>query len=614
MVYVLLNGDENPDILLYCHPGEKEWRKHEFVGVSPSTLPSMLYFNGKLFVMCSTDNVHLEIEIHHDSEKETLCVSDFIRVHDNFQRESVAGWLEYRNVEQSWMESFGEFFRIEKYYIPRGVYQNCSTQIIISKLDFSSMAWEEIKSLDGYVFFPSDFQKLSCLASELGFSKGCVYYAQDKEMGLYRYTLEDNSILLTVPCPDIKSPWIAAEWLMITTTQRVDDRRTADLILDKDADTDKVIKAAEYRVNVAKDNEKEDIEEVSSCTMLYDDIIRFISDYLHPVDYIHLRAVSKNYRSLINLRRSFSTRALNSTDISPWLVFPDCDRAVYNFVNPMHNHESYLMNIPELFEGSRFRFSKGGWLLMSKGKTLFFYNPFTRSTIELPELSNDHCFKFSGISFSSLPTSSDCVVFGISQLVGNDVLMFFIKRGDDHWTKDSFGCSYLLLNRKLTEFEVDFNNPVFYRGAFYCLDNNGTLGVSTIEHGISWEILAIVTRPKCEFIYKTFLAECEGKLLSVLLGHLGKWVRIFRLNDTDMVWVEVKHLGRHTLFISNTSCISAIAPTGQMENRIYFPRLHNEGILYFSLDTSMFHCLGSRHSAKDLSGFEGEIKLQLDRT
>ncbi|KAI3977025.1 hypothetical protein MKX01_008883, partial [Papaver californicum] len=65
------------------------------------------------------------------------------------------------------------------------------------------------------------------------------------------------------------------------------------------------------------------------------------------------------------------------------------------FVNPMHNNESYLMNIPELFEGSRIRFSKGGWLLMSKGNTLFFYNPFTKSTIKLPDLSDDHCFKFS---------------------------------------------------------------------------------------------------------------------------------------------------------------------------------------------------------------------------
>ncbi|KAI3878628.1 hypothetical protein MKW98_027933 [Papaver atlanticum] len=552
MDYILLNEDAqenaNPDILLYCHPGDREWRKHEFVD-APHTLLSMLYCNGKLYVMCSEGNIHLEIETHHpnDAEKEEiLCVSDSIWAEDNFERESVAGLLEWGNVEQSWMESIGEVFL----------------------------------SLEDYVFFLSEYQQLSCLASDLGFSKNCVCYTQDMDMGLYTYTLEDNSILLSVPCPDISSPWLPAGWLMINTTQR----------------------ATEYKDNVAKDDEeKEDTGEVQSCVMLYDDIVRLISDYLHPVDYIHLRAVCKNYRSLIILRRSYSTRTLKTTDTSPWLFFPNYDQAVYNFINPMHNNESYLMNIPESFQGSRIRFSKGGWLLMSKGKkTLFFYNPFTKSTVKLPDLSDDHCFNFSGISFSSLPTSSDCIVFGISQLAGSDVRTFFIKRGDDRWTNDSFVCSYLP-NRKMKQFEADFNNPVFYRGDYYCLDNNGSLGVSTIEHGISWEILANVIPPKCEFIYKTFLVECEGKLLSVLLGHLGKWVRIFRLNDedTDLVWVEVKHLGRHMLCISNTSCISAIAPTGQMENKIYFPRLHNEGILFYSLDTGMYHSVGSEHSAKD---------------
>ncbi|XP_026379708.1 F-box/kelch-repeat protein At1g57790-like [Papaver somniferum] len=320
----------------------------------------------------------------------------------------------------------------------------------------------------------------------------------------------------------------------------------------------KAVKSKEYRVYVAADDKIEYTGEVNWC------VFRLISDYLHPVDYLHSRAVSKMYLPLINLRRSLSssTRTLETADASPWLVSPDCDQTVYKFVNPMYNNESYLMNISESFEGFRIRFSKGGWLLMSK----------------------------------------DCVVFGICQRVGSetsDIFTFFSKRGDDRWINDSFPSSYLPPDGKMMKFEVDFNNPVFYRGAFYCLDNNGTLGVSTIEHSSSWEILATVTRPKCECIYKTFLVECEGKLLSVLLGHLGKWVRVFRLNDADMVWVEVKHLGRHMLFISNTSCISAIAPTGQMENKIYFPRLHNEGILYFSLETSIFHCVGSRHSAKD---------------
>lgn len=193
--------------------------------------------------------------------------------------------------------------------------------------------------------------------------------------------------------------------------------------------------------------------------MLQDDMVRSISKYLHTVDYIQLRAVSKKHRSILSLRRSYST--WTTPDLSPWMVFPIYNRSVYNFVNSMHNNDNYLMKIPESLKGSRIRFSKGGWLLISKGKTLFFYNPFTRSSIELPELPDEHCYDFSGISFSSAPTSSDCVVFGVSKQIGDNVFTFYIKRGDEHWTNVSFDGFYWLPDRKPMEFEADFNSPVF---------------------------------------------------------------------------------------------------------------------------------------------------------
>ncbi|XP_026406553.1 F-box/kelch-repeat protein At1g57790-like isoform X1 [Papaver somniferum] len=279
-------------------------------------------------------------------------------------------------------------------------------------------------------------------------------------------------------------------------------------------------------------------------------------------------------------------------------VYSNYDTSVFSFVNPLHNNEKYLMNIPEMFKGYKICFSKGGWLLMSDGLRFFFYNPFTRSSIELliPFSSS------SGISFSSLPTSSDCNIFVFDKPLGREVSISFINLREEDWlgSHGSFDGSYLASNKKLVEFDTNLNNPTFYNGAFYCLDRNGILGVSKQENGIiSWEVLAMVPRPNCEFIYESYLVECEGKLLCVLLGHLGKWVRIFRLNNTRMVWAEVENLGQHMLCISNTSCISAVAPTSKMENKIYFSRLHEEGILLYSLDTGMYHCLGSRHSSKD---------------
>ncbi|XP_026425250.1 uncharacterized protein LOC113321580 [Papaver somniferum] len=598
MVYILYHCGGRRYILIYCHPGEKEWRKHEFVDVGDH-LQSMFYYKGKLFVMC-LNYAFIEITIQHGSgieDTETLAVSDPISLTYNSSRlEVVAGDLPCR-CQFYYVESFGEVFQIRRLCFPRGIYENCVTSIDVWKLDFSSMTWEEVESMDDCVFFVSNNTQLSCLASDLGYSKGFVYYTRDEEMSLYKYDLEDDSILLSFPCPDLPRPWCTPEWLIIYATPRFGySIRTTEHVSTKNECIHKVIAATENGT-LDKKGDKEDVKE---WMMLKDDhMVWLISNYLHTLDYIHLRGVGKKYHTMLDLRRSSSTKTVQTTDLSPWLVFPT-HQAVYNFVNPMHYNENYLMNVPEFLKASRIRFSKGGWLLLSKGKTLFFYNPFTRSTVKLPDLP-DSClhYAFTGISFSSLPTCSDCVVFAINKRFRDEVEILFIKRGDESWTQDVCSNVYLPTRRKNMDFELNFNNPVFYRGAFYCLDLNGTLGIFKLGPDISWEILTMINPPNCEYIYKSFLVECDGKLMSVLLGHLGKWVRIFRLNDIDMVWVEVKHLGQHMFCISNTSCTSAKAPTSRMENKIFFPRLHNEGIVYYSLDTGMYHSFGSKHCAKD---------------
>ncbi|XP_026439798.1 F-box/kelch-repeat protein At1g57790-like [Papaver somniferum] len=201
--------------------------------------------------------------------------------------------------------------------------------------------------------------------------------------------------------------------------------------------------------------------------------------------------------------------------------------------------------------------------------------------MELPDVPDGTDYKFRGISFSSWPTSSDCSVFAIRNYGIDEVFISFIKRGDETWTCGILDNVYLPPGKKDIAYEPTLNCPIFSRGAFYCLNLSGALGVFKFEeNGIAWDILSMVPRSTCGFINKSYLVELEGKLLSVLLGHFGKWVRIFRLDMSEMVWVEVENLGQHALFISNTSCIATVAPTSQMENKIYFPRLHNEGILF----------------------------------
>ncbi|KAI3964099.1 hypothetical protein MKW92_035897, partial [Papaver armeniacum] len=268
MIYFLFDGGNNgiPYTLLFCHPGEKEWRRH---GLNITHDPrSMLYLKNKLHLMC-TSHLYYEIEVQGGSDmddNETLAVGDAIFI----SRDSIAliestGGMMLCSFMEYYVESFGEVFRIHTWFIRRGIYSNGIRKIEILKLDVATMAWETVTSLGDRVFFISYDTQLSCLASDLGFPKGCMYFTQDQEMSLYKYDLEEESILLSVPCPDLPTPWFQPEWLMITTTLRLDDKRqTTDCIS---------LKVTETVARVAWDDEKDDIEEARLGILASDDLV-----------------------------------------------------------------------------------------------------------------------------------------------------------------------------------------------------------------------------------------------------------------------------------------------------------------------------------------------------
>ncbi|XP_026419681.1 F-box/kelch-repeat protein At1g57790-like [Papaver somniferum] len=284
---------------------------------------------------------------------------------------------------------------------------------------------------------------------------------------------------------------------------------------------------------------------------------------------------------------------------SPLSVFKSFDddninNTVFNFVDAMHN-EKYSMKkdlSSELLPGASIRFSKYGWLLLisKDNKTPFFYNPFTKMVIRLPDFPDvGRALFLSGMSFSSSPTCPDCVVFALERIDGNEISIYAIKRGSRHWR-------YLVRENLDGSFVPSFNNPVFFRTRFFCLDYSGTLGCCVVNdknnnNGLDWTIYTDQLK-RFDDAFPSYLVECDGDLLLVNIGPIGETVGVFGLDWTNKVWVKVESLGKHMLFISNTSSCSAIAPpNSQMENKVYFPRLHKDGkgLLFCSLDTGKYH-------------------------
>ncbi|KAK8698128.1 hypothetical protein V6N13_114259 [Hibiscus sabdariffa] len=159
-------------------------------------------------------------------------------------------------------------------------------------------------------------------------------------------------------------------------------------------------------------------------------------------------------------------------------------------------------------------------------------------------------------------------------------------------------CSYL-------ELTAPQSNPVFYNRAFYCSDIDGKLGVydtTKRDRGVNcWKILDKLRFP-CMSVQEIFLVLFDGQLVSICMGPIREYVRVFRLNRYDrrkFRWEEVHSLGDRMIFACRTCCISM--QTDTMGNTIYFPSFDIGGNgLFYSLASRKFHSLALASAKNDL--------------
>ncbi|KAM7469429.1 hypothetical protein LguiA_007612 [Lonicera macranthoides] len=347
--------------------------------------------------------------------------------------------------------------------------------------------------------------------------------------------------------------------------------------------------------------------EEKSMAYLPVDVLSLIGSRLLARDLIYFRSVCRAWRSVISPLPSSSVHFTKSITSSvsalvqfPLLMYSGCESSFYSFYHPICN-TTYVLESPEI-ANAKIRFSKDGWLLMSGSHEIFFFNPFTKKRIDLPNLP-DGIYNCRSISFSSIPTLADCIVFGIMQSFLDYILFSFIRRGEDTW--NTFRSTGNL------DFWVSHNNPVFHNGVFYCLGKNGNLGTfdpqkagegeDEDEGAHGWTVLAKPMEKPCNSIRQNYLVECNGDLIAVFVGHVGKWIKIFKLDSCMMVWRKVESLGDQNLFLSRSKSLSATKQQEVlgMENKIFFPRFHRKNGIFYSLNTGRFHTMGTGYNSND---------------
>ncbi|PUZ51726.1 hypothetical protein GQ55_6G211900 [Panicum hallii var. hallii] len=236
-----------------------------------------------------------------------------------------------------------------------------------------------------------------------------------------------------------------------------------------------------------------------------------------------------------------------------------------------------------------------GWVVASAevhGEDVVIINPFTQDVVE-PSALDSICYRFQGVTFSSsAPTSPECVVFGTcSSHSGKYATVETWQPGEDAWSR---------LRLELEEpFHVAYNNPIYFRGEFYCLGRKGSLAVFSPSNK-TWRAL-----DKPEPIYTElnvfdddhdgakfcYLVELAGDLVSVFMRNAEEPPRVFKLDRTKMAWAGVEDIGGAALFLDYRALFGVVSPGAGNGKKIFFPRYSEDGkqAAFYDLETKMYH-------------------------
>ncbi|WRX29320.1 hypothetical protein QQP08_021807 [Theobroma cacao] len=577
---------------IFCKIGDKEWTQipakemdmqSQIIDEEPSTRNRLLSsspvkYKGKLYVPMSRQiKVIDQVKPKHIMFRSLNCM-----LPSRFSHSNCLDWY--------LVESCGELCVLEVTW--GGVNASQVLDIEISRLDFRTMEWSQVRSAKdrGFFFSKTAVYAISCPVNESGIEGGFVHFTVGTDRCLYSFNIEDKSISVSLPWVHLPKSWSTPFWVMPDSSLLFHNRKPeGSQILSKEVNQ----KEDREDKQILKFSPDKSEAEVRNLCDLPLEIIALIANNLYLVDYINFRLVGKTFRLVApHVQWRETSHKLNSHSLSPWLMFAQGNsRTLHNFIDPKFG-DRYLMNIPESIIDFDIRYSKEGWLLMSsrdEGGSMCFYHPFTKKLISVPPLvvNLERCHSF---GFTSLPTSPRCLIVGIS----SSSIFYFNFSEDEGWFQFERG-------DVPTAFIPNHTNPVLFEGAFYFLGQQGNLGISSFDnlydqHMVDWHVHEKPGKP-CKSFDQNYLLECDGKLCSVFVDNLGERVQVFEFDYPSMAWRKVRDLGNYMFFVSPPSSFSMVAKTPGMENKIYFPKIKGEEIVYHCLRTAKFRTFGSKQFA-----------------
>ncbi|CAL5005946.1 unnamed protein product [Urochloa decumbens] len=567
-VVIASDAESEQNFLLCCRSGDEEWADLTAADAGCITFSGTIVshagklYAGDLVVMDSIDGaVRSQFQ---DTEGEMEAMNG-----------STARYL---------LVSSGDLFSVLIKYLGRP-YDGSLIRMVVRRLDLSDLVWRRVESIGvDRVFLLSGDYGFSCSAAASGMQGNCIYLVWsscDCER-LYKFCLDDMTKSFHRILPNPTAPSCRAYWVVPEDIQ--DSEFVGQAFLSAPSSN-------EVTSPIDFNNHPEEQSKGISLPPWQDlqlELLELVASNLSLVDRIRFPAVCKSWSKISN--------PIGQAKVWPWLMHISKQDGECKMFDPLRG-EQYTLQVKQFrTESDRhfFRSSKDGWVIASAGlgnDDIFIINPFTQDILEPPMFES--FYRFHGINFSSIPASPDSVIFCVcSSTNGKYVSMETWRPEEDLWSEFES-------EHEEAPFPVAYNNPIYFRGEFYCLGRKGNLAIFNPSDN-TWRVL-----DKPEPVYAQlqvfdddhegarfcYLVELGERLVSVFMRNADEPPRVFKLDEINMVWIEVEDIGGAALFVDYRASFGLLSPGAGNGNRIYFPRYSEDGkhAAFYDMETKVYH-------------------------
>uniref|UniRef100_J3MPC2 DUF295 domain-containing protein n=1 Tax=Oryza brachyantha TaxID=4533 RepID=J3MPC2_ORYBR len=595
--------------LLYCHPNDTHWSR---LPIDDDELDGGIFgYQGKIYA--------LGIEF--------LLVVDAASSPPVVERSSIElptptpSNSAYRAYV---VESCGDLFLVRSYLF--GILCDV-VGLEVYRWNPSQDAWHPVHSIGDRTFFLGRNCSVISSATRAGTQPNCIHLLRPfcDGIGLYTVSLDDMTISLNrlEEFDDDEEEeedqnavfWAIPIWSM-HQQEAVQMPLSPHSFLQKKSNSISQINSLP-QVNKKKEQLKNEeghdknivclSKELAQWSDLCTDLLELLVSKISFIDFLHLKAVCKQWRSL-------SSRIIQDSKILPLLLTTQPGRNDTLEVFDMVSKSKYSINVsipPPASEDDTgasqiLHFAKNGWLVLSRGNRSFFLvNPLKNSSddnvIVLPPMDS---LDFKGITFSSVPESPDFVVLAVESVPNGTLTTVKTWRiGDKDWQEVCF--------ENDVPFYMASHNPVFFQGEFYCLDVNARLGAINADTmdwsdldelhpiGDDGELLSY------EYRY-SHLMEWKGELVLLFMdcGAQDVSMSMFKLDQSQMTWSVLDDLKDGVVFSDRKNVVARSPPPGEdhLCNKIFVPNFTETG-----RRDHAFYCLEKKQYVPCLYGLKEPI-------